>query len=194
MKIEFEATFLNQDKNVVRNKLKKVKARLLKKEILMKRRVFDLPKGNNIKGGWLRVRDEGDKITMSLKVVDGNKIHNQKEACLTVNNFDEACAFLKLIGCREKSFQKTKRESWVLNDCEITIDEWPFLESFVEIEGKNEKEVKRVAKKLGYDYKDAYFCAVDTIYQKKYGVNFNFVNGLPKIVFNMKNPFIVSKK
>ena len=80
MDIEYEATFQNIDKKRVRQILKESGAKLSKKEFLQRRVVFNLHKGHEIKGGWLRVRDETDKITMSLKIVDGNKIHNQKEA------------------------------------------------------------------------------------------------------------------
>jgi adenylate cyclase class 2 len=78
MKIEYEATFSNVDKDKIRSKLSEVGAKLERPEFLQKRSVFHLPEGNHLIGGWMRVRDEGDKITMSVKVVDGNQIENQK--------------------------------------------------------------------------------------------------------------------
>lgn len=191
MYTEFEATFTNINKNNTRTQLRKVGAKLVKKEFLQKRIVFNLPKGHEIKGGWLRVRDEGDKITMSLKVVDGDKIENQKEIQLIVDNFENAVEILESIGCINKAYQETKRELWKLGRVEITIDEWPFLEPFVEIEGKSEADVRRVAKKLGFDYKKAKFCSVDTLYSEKYGVTEDYFNNhLPRLVFDMKNPFL----
>ncbi len=68
MEIEYEATFTNISKEVIRQKLQDAGATLVKPEFLQKRSVFKLPTGHEIKGGWLRVRDEGDKITMSLKI------------------------------------------------------------------------------------------------------------------------------
>ncbi len=190
MDIEYEATFQKIDKNEIRERLKKVGAKLLRSEFLQKRIVFNLPKGHEIKGGWLRVRDEGDKITMSLKVVDGNKIENQKEIFLEVNDFKEAKRLLKTLGCEEKAFQESKRELWVLDGVEITIDEWPFLEPFVEVEGRAEEDVKRISTKLGFDYREALFCAVDTLYSKKYNISADRINNeTPKILFSMKNPF-----
>jgi len=74
---------------------------------------------------------------------------------------------------------------------EITIDEWPHLEPFVEVEGESEKIVKMVSEKIGFDYNEAMFCSVDTLYSKKYGVTEDFVNfETPEIVFDGKNPFI----
>src|SRR5688500_10028548 len=110
MYIEFEATFTNINKEEMRAKLQKANAKLVKKEFLQKRTVFDLPSGHKIKGGWLRVRDEGDKITMSLKIVDGEKIENQKEIQLKVDDFDNAVGFLATIGCSKKAYQESKRE------------------------------------------------------------------------------------
>lgn len=191
MNIEYEATFTNINKDEVRKKLADSGANLVRKEFLQKRAVFLLPKGNEIKGGWLRVRDEGDKITMSLKIVDGNKIHDQKEIMLKVDNFEEAKKFLVVIGCEEKAYQESKRELWKLDDVEITIDEWPFLESFVEVEGTSEEVVKAVSEKIGFNYNKAKFCAVDTLYSEKYGIEKERINNdTPKILFEMANPFI----
>ena len=191
MFIEFEATFINIKKDNIRKRLKKAGAKLVRKEYLQKRVVLNLPKGHEIKGGWLRVRDEGDKITMSLKIVDGDKIENQKETQLVVDSYDQAVDFLKSIGCFPKAYQETRRELWKLDNTEITIDEWPFLEPFVEIEGKSEYDVKNVSNKLGFDYNDALFCSIDVLYNKKYGVSENIINNhTPEILFGGQNPFI----
>ena len=137
-----------------------------------------------------RVRDEGEKITMSLKIVDGNKIENQKEIQLKIDNFNEGVSFLEATGATKKAYQESKRELWELNGVEITIDEWPFLEPFVEIEGRSEDEVKKVANKLEFDYSKAKFCAVDTLYSEKYGVSEDRINNhTPEVIFEMDNPF-----
>jgi adenylate cyclase class 2 len=195
MEIEYEAKFININKNEIKKKLKEIGARLIKPEYLQKRVVFELPKGHEIKGGWLRVRDEKDKITMSLKIINGEKIKNQKEICLEVNDFNKAINFLLSIGCTIKSYQENKRESWLFDDIEITIDEWPFLKPFIEIEGKSEEKVKYFCKRIGLDYSKAMFCSVDVLYSKKYNIPLEVINfHTPKIVFNMKNPFLKKRK
>jgi adenylate cyclase, class 2 len=191
MEIEFEATFINQDKDVAREKLKMAGAVLVRPEYMQRRTVFNLPIGHEIDGGWLRVRDEGDKITMSLKIVDGQKIENQKEICLEIKDYKTAVDFLETLGCEKKAFQESKRELWKIGSIEITIDEWPFLEPFVEIEGRSEQEVKSISEKLGFDYKDAKFCSVDHLYKLKYNIEeFIINNETPEITFFGKNPFI----
>jgi adenylate cyclase class 2 len=189
MKIEYEATFIDIKKDQVRQKLKELGATLKRAEFMQKRATFNLPRGHEINGGWLRVRDEGNKITLTLKVVDGNKIENQREILLNVDSFEQAVSLLSTIGCSKKSFQESKRELWILDGTEITIDEWPFLEPYVEVEGKTEQAVKDASKKMGFDYSKALFCTVDTIYEMKYGVSKDVVNKTPEIKFNTKNPF-----
>lgn len=194
MDTEYEATFIKINKEEIREKLKKSGGILIRPEFLQKRIVFNLPEGHEIKGGWLRVRDEGNRTTMSLKIVDGSKIENQKEICLTIDDFKKAKEFLNLTGCQEKAYQENKREVWRVDDTEVTIDEWPFLEPFIEIEGNSEKSVKEVAEKLGFNYKDALFCSTDTIYSMKYGIPEDvFNNQTPKVVFEMENPFLNKK-
>ncbi len=191
MHIEYEATYPDINKDEIRGRLTTAGATLIKPEFLQRRAVFHLPKGHEIPGGWLRVRDEGDKITMSLKIVNGSRVEDQKEIYLEVNNFDEAVKLLEATGCVKKAFQETKRELWKIDTVEITIDEWPFLEPFVEVEANSEESIKVVSEKLGFDYTQAVFGAVDVLYNKKYGVATDIINNhTPEITFNGVNPFI----
>ncbi|HCJ45480.1 MAG: CYTH domain-containing protein [Candidatus Moranbacteria bacterium] len=191
MNIEYEATFPDIEKETIRHMLETAGAKLVRPEFLQKRVVFTFPEGHEITGGWMRVRDEGNKITMSLKIVDGDKIENQKEICLTVDSFDQAELLLTTLGCRKKSYQETKRELWVIDDTEITIDEWSFLRPFVEIEGKSEEVVKQVTEEIGLDYMKALFGAVDIIYMHQYPhLTCDRINTTPRIVFEGENPFL----
>lgn len=191
MNIEYEATFENVDKDDVRARLRAAGATLVRPEFLQKRVVFNLPKGHEIPGGWLRVRDEGDKVTMSLKVVNGQRIEDQKEICLTVGDVDTAVELLSAIGAERKAYQETRRELWTLDGVDVTIDEWPFLEPFVEVEGKGEAEVRAASERIGFDYGAALFCSVDTLYARKYGFAEDvFNNHSALVVFDMENPFL----
>jgi adenylate cyclase class 2 len=48
------------------------------------------------------------------------------------------------------SFEK-RRESWKLGECEVDLDELPYLGSYVEIEGPGESEVEKVRRSLGME-------------------------------------------
>jgi len=188
MDIEYEAMFSNVNKENIRKKLRKIGANLVKEEFMQRRSVFHPPRGKS-KDTYLRVRYENDKVTLSIKAYKGGGIKGRKEICLVVDDYDKAERFIKECGCIKKSYQETKREIWELNNVEIVIDEWPFLEPLVEIEGANEKEVKIITEKLGFDYSMAIFDSVGTLYNKKYGVSEECINNnTPEITFK-KNPF-----
>jgi len=192
LNVEYEATFCDINVDEIREKIKKLNGKLLKPMFDQKRTVFNFPKGHEIKGGWLRVRDEADKITMTLKIMESNgSIEGQKEVELTVNDYQNAVTLLKTIGAEEKAVQETKRELWELDGVELMIDLWPFLDPIIEIEGKNEVEVRKVAEKLGFNWSDAIFNSIDHVYSKKYNISTDRINNnTPKITFDIKNPFI----
>lgn len=179
MKIEFEATFIDVDLDEIRRLLKELGARLVRPETLMKRVVFFPPV--KIEGGWLRVRDEGDKVTMSLKQVLGDKIHDQKELELEINSFEDGVKMLEMIGAKKKAYQESKRESWIYDvpdggQVKVDIDTWPGLNPHVEVEGENAEDVRMVSDKLGFDYAKAIHGAVDVIYGIKLGIPAAVIN------------------
>ncbi len=191
MEIEYEATFGNIDKEKIRERLKKAGAKLIKKEFLQKRVTFKPPEGSLEKKSWARVRDEGDKITMSLKTILPGSIEGQKEIQLVVDSYDKAASFLESSGFEKKSYQETLRELWILDEVEVTIDTWPYLEPILEVEGKNENDVKKVSEKIGLNYSEAIFEGIDHFYNLKYGTDkFEINNKIPLITFDSPNPFI----
>lgn len=196
MAIEFEATFANINKEEIRARLKSAGAKLVYEETIQKRSNFYLPDKNE--HSWIRVRDEGrGVITLSYKAVPDKteNISDQKEICLKVDNFVTAKDFLTVLGCVEKSYQETKREAWQLGGAEITIDEWPFLNPFVEIEAESEEMVEEVTKVLEFDYSLALFCNVFYLYSQQYNIPVDNIKkrvagDLNKLTFSMDNPFI----
>jgi adenylate cyclase class 2 len=128
---------------------------------------------------------------MRVKSIEGEGIESQKESCVTVDSFKQAESLLTQLGCDRKAYQETKRELWMLDGVEVTIDTWPFLEPFVEVEGSSEAVVQAVAEKLGFDWSQAKFCAVDTLYSEKYDISTDQINNhTPEILFDMANPFV----
>src|SRR3989344_1087972 len=169
MDTEIEAKFPNVDPDTLRSKLKSVGAFLEYSERFMRRKNFDYPDERLQKiGGWVRVRDEGDKITMSYKQLNNRTLHGTKELSLVVDDFEKACDFLISIGFRLKAYQETKREKWRHGDVEITIDTWPWVPVFAEIEGQTEKDIRDVAETLGLNWATAMHGSVETIYQMHY--------------------------
>ncbi|HUD11275.1 MAG TPA: class IV adenylate cyclase [Candidatus Saccharimonadia bacterium] len=150
MKTEIEVKFLDINIDSLRNQLTSLGARLVTPERLMRRRNLDFPDLRLAKeySGWVRVRDEGGKVTMSYKQTNDYSVRGTEEINLDVNNFDAASEFLTTIGLKQKSYQETKRESWELEGVQVEIDTWPWIPPFVELEGSSESDLKRVATKL----------------------------------------------
>lgn len=185
MNNEIEAQFLDIDKDEIRAKLKNIGAKLEKPEVLMKRVVFYTGKHS-----FARVRDEGDKVVMTYKNVnDDNSILGTKEVNIDVNDYGNAILFLKGCGLKIKARQETKREIWKYGDVEICIDTWPWIPTFIEIEGPTEELVWNTASKLGFEKTQAKFGSVDTTYQHYYGVDTDVINlHTPEILFDMEPP------
>ena len=185
MKTEIEAKFLNVDVNNLREKLKSIGAILEYPERLMKRKVFDYPDQKLRKiGAWIRVRDEGErKITLSYKQLLDRTLHGTKEITLEVNDFDVMCDFLQACGFDSKSYQETKREKWTLGESEITIDTWPWIPTFVEIESETEEEIRKVANLLGFEWSKALHGSVETAYQDLFNVTEDEIDGWEEITF-----------
>lgn len=192
LNIEYEAMFCDIDVDSTTDKIRKCGGILIREKFFQKRTVFNFPKWHEIKGGWLRVRDEADKITMSLKIMESNwSIEWQKEIELIIDSYENAVNLLKTIGAKEKAVQETMREIWELDNVKIMIDWWPFLNPVIEIEWKNELEVKWVCEILGFNWNEAIFDSIDFVYSNKYNISTNRINNMtPKIIFDMKNPFL----
>lgn len=184
MQTEIEAKFLDIKPDSIRATLEKNKAILIHPERIMRRKNFDYPDGKLEKiGGWIRVRDEGDKITLAYKRLINRTIEGTKEISVTVNSFDIICNLLLAIGLDCKSYQETKREKWILNEVEVTIDTWPWIPTFVELEGKSEKQLKDAAIKLGLNWEKTLHGSVETAYQAYYDATEEEINSWENITF-----------
>src|SRR5690606_38197838 len=170
MKPEIEAKFLNVDHEELRVKLKKLGADCVQPMMLMRRKKYDFPDGrlNREKKGWVRVRDEGDKMTMTYKQLNNRELDGTYEVNLQVDSFEAADSLLQSIGLEAQSYQETKRESWRLDEIEIELDEWPWAKPFIEIEGPDGASIKSLAEKMGFDWADACHGSVEIAYRGEY--------------------------
>lgn len=191
MKNEIEAQFLGINKDEVRSKLEEIGARLIKPEVLMRRVVF-----NTGKHSFARVRDEGGKIVMTYKSIsDDHSILGTKEVNVEVDSYDDAILFLEGCGLKMKARQETTREIWIVGDVEICIDTWPWIPTFMEIEGPSEELVWETAGKLGFNKTQAKFGGVDTTYAHYYGIEPDvFNNHTSEVTFETKPPKWAEKR
>ncbi|NDK08940.1 CYTH domain-containing protein, partial [Candidatus Gracilibacteria bacterium] len=150
-----------------------------------KRVVFDNPL--KIEGSYVRVRDEGDKITCTYKETKSGilDITSVSELETEVGDFNEMVNIFKKLGLKSKSYQEMYREIWKINDeIEFMIDLWPGLKPYIEIEGENEEIVRKYSLKLGFNFDDGVFGSSFQIYEKELGIDFDTMNSLEEITFD----------
>ena len=104
-------------------------------------------------------------------------IDGTKEIEIEVSDFDKCNFILNELGYEARSYQENRRITYLLDGVEIDIDMWPYLPTYIEIEGKNEQEVLEITKKLGYSKDEITTLDVDSIY-KKYGYDLNKIKEL----------------
>ncbi len=121
---------------------------------------------------------------MTVKEVRGSGIADTYEIELIVNDFDAAAAFFEACDIPAKAFQENMREAWVRDEVEVTIDTWPGLNPFVEIEGANEKIVREISNELGFNFERAVFGSIDLVYEKEIGIPAETIIRLPEIIFS----------
>jgi adenylate cyclase class 2 len=172
MNSEIEATFTDVNPEEVRAKLKVLHAEQIYPERLMRRQIFDYPDLRlDQKAAWVRLRDEGDKITLAYKERSDETIGGMKEVELVVDGFEETKSFLEAVGLTSKAYQESKRELWFINACHVTIDLWPWLNPLVEIEGPSEELVRQASDELGFDWSKALFDSADSVYIQSFEVS-----------------------
>lgn len=171
MQAEIEAKFLDVDIESVRERLKKAGATL---EYPMRdmRRVIIEEEQHVAERSFIRIRDEGDKVTMTFKRKLARKgedtISSTHEIETTVGDFDTAVQLFAEAGWKYQSYQESRRELWLCDGVQVTIDEWPWIKPYVEIESGSEDIVRQVATKLGFTWSDAVFSSVNTVYRRAF--------------------------
>jgi adenylate cyclase class 2 len=171
---EIEVKFLNIDSVLIESKLEAIGAKKIF-EKLYKRRIFDYPDLRlNKKGAWIRLRDEGEKITLTYKERIGMKTFDGKtnddsmeEIEINVNDFEKTAEMLNKIGFIEKFYQENKRIRYQLNDIEFDIDFWPQLDPYLEIEAPSWEKIDEAIKLLELNPEDKRIFSTTQIYKLK---------------------------
>lgn len=170
MKTEIEVKFLSVDIDTIRARLVAIGAICEHPMRLMRRALIEEPhhKADN---SFLRIRDEGDKATMTFKRranPDAPTIDGVKEIEVVVSSFDDTLGLLREAGWDYVTFQESRRETWRLDNTEIAIDEWPWIDPYIEIEGTDEAAVQVAARKLDLEWKEAEYGHIDYVYGRRY--------------------------
>ena len=188
MRTEIEAKFLSVGIDRIRKKLDAAGATLEVPMRMMSRVLFE----GDDKSSYVRLRDEGDKTTLTYKRFDELSVDGAKEIEVEVGGFETTLTILEKAGLKTDSYQESKRETWILDEVEVVIDQWPWLDPYIEIEGLSEQAVKDVAQKLGFDWNEAVFGDVSSAYAVQYArLPKNLVENIGEIGdirFDMEKP------
>ena len=158
---EVEVKFLNIDVQATEAKLAALGAKKVG-EYFYRRRVFDYPDLRLHKqGAWVRLRDEGERVTLVYKQRLGVTSHDgstsdqsMEEVELTVDSFDRTAEFLTAIGLQEKFYEENRRVRWVKGEVEFDIDTWPQLPPYLEIEAPSWQQIDEAIQLLGLNPAD----------------------------------------
>lgn len=171
MKTEIEAKFVDVDIEDVRKRLEDAGAQLEQPMRDMRRALIeeDHHAADNM---FIRIRDEGDKTTLTLKKktksLEESTIDSTYEIETTVGDFDTTVELFKVAGWHYTTYQESRRETWQLGEVEVVIDEWPWINPYIEIEGESEAAVRSAAVTLGFIWESSMFGSVDIIYNRDF--------------------------
>ncbi len=166
METEFEVRILDIDVEQIKNKLEEVGAKK-HLERSMRRYVYDI---NDNKDTWIRLRDNGQTITLTIKEIHHDGIDGTKETEIEVDDFEKTNLLLNKLSFLPKAYQENKRISYKLNNVEIEIDFWPKIPPYLEIEAKSTEEIEKTVKLLGFKMNQTTSIGVKKVYQK-YNLN-----------------------
>jgi adenylate cyclase class 2 len=144
MPLEYEYNFYNYNKKEVISKIKELGGKKIG-HYVFKVMVFIHPFKKE--GTYIRVRDEGHRVTMTFKFKD-DKSEFTNESEIIINNFDSAVNILFGIGCTKKYYYEKLREIWNLKNSEIAFDNAPGSPEDMEIESPTKKELDQIVKLL----------------------------------------------
>jgi adenylate cyclase, class 2 len=145
MAVEYEVKVLDIDVDSLKSKL--VELGFSRPEKLdFKRFVYDIPGQEKT---WLRLRSDNKKTTITLKKFVSDNIDGTKEFEIVTDSFDTAHEFLINLGYKQAAYQENRRTLYRNSDIEVSIDEWPLIPPYLEIEGRDVESVKKYIEKLG---------------------------------------------
>jgi adenylate cyclase class 2 len=150
--IEFEAKILDIDLTAVTEAIVAAGGRLTHPTRLLRRHVYDIILGDMSR--WIRLRDTGSEVTLTVKEIAHDGIDGTTETEVTVGDFETTNLLLGRLGFSPKSYQENRRTSFELAGARLEIDQWPMIPPYLEIEGDDRDHVVRVAALLGTDESD----------------------------------------
>ena len=172
---EIETKVLEVDKEELKQKLESLGA----KQIQSVRLVVDWygPKGLTHDGDdpwYLRVRSySGEKYEVTWKAKSDilGAARKHKEINFTVSDPERIGDLLLELDLEKYAHQEKDRTSWVLNDWQFDLDEYPGMPAYLEIEGKSEEHIQEALKLLNLENHKNSSQGERALIKEQYGLN-----------------------
>lgn len=146
-------------------------------EFLQRRFVYDF--NPVIPNKWICLRTTGEKTTLTIKEIkDRNAIVEAEALEVKVDDFDVTNEILNQLGFIARNYQENYRKVFILDNTEISIDSWPLIPVYAEVEGKSDRDVINTLNKLGYGLNDVTALDIEFIYEKIYGIDMKRIKKL----------------
>ncbi len=198
MNTEIEVKFLHINHEEIRVRLKDAGFVCVIPMRLMRRAIIDYADRRlqvSVPNSYIRVRDEGDKVTLTYKQFASLSIDGAQEVEVVTSSFVDTVKIFTAIGFEVVSLQESKRETWKSAACEVVLDEWPWLDPYIEIEAPTESEVREVSVQLGLDWSEAKFGDVMVAYRDQYPYlnETQTVGKVPEVLFDAPLPDLLKE-
>jgi adenylate cyclase, class 2 len=165
MNQEFETKVLNIDTKEILSRLRAIGASE-QAEFLSKRYVYDL--GTDAVE-WIRLRQQGTKsptLTYKYKQKDNLLIGQTIEIEVEVSDFAKTAEIMNKLNFKEVFYQENKSHIFTLDDLEFSIDTWPMLPTYLEVEAQSVDRVQDGLELLGLKGKDIGDKDIKLMYQE----------------------------
>lgn len=175
MGMEHEIMVLGVDRKEVVSRLGELGAR---REGSYRFRRVEFFMGGNIGGGhsWGRVRTDGRRTTITLKEMDArDRMAPMVEHEIEASDFRAAATIMaRLAGSGRVFYFENSREAYRLGKAYVTIDKWPGIPAFVEIEAPSMQAAVRLHRRLGIRGEFVGNATIKSVYER-YGLSFEKV-------------------
>lgn len=167
---EIEVRFLEVDKESLVRKLIELGAEDLGESVLEEMIFYDADRKWPDEHKFIRLRKIGDVTKLTYKHNLEQTIDSATEIEVEVSDIHKAEALLVKTGLIAFRHQQKKRHSFNIGGVTIDIDTWPRIPTYVELEGPSEEALRDMAKKLGFDWKEAVFDDARLIIENRYNI------------------------
>jgi adenylate cyclase class 2 len=111
-----------------------------------------------------------------------DEVFKKREEINAIVEFENVKKILEEFGFYVHRYRENFREEWQYQDCKIEIDIYPKIPAYLEIEGKDEEKILRLASSLGYKEGDCKNFSVSEVL-RFYGLSEEGQQSISHLVF-----------